>query len=151
MKSISKYSDDDAVFSIDVGTSTVWSTRYLNLSVNNKFIISSWLGTMGCGLPEQLLQNRFPKRQAISISGDGAFQMVMQDFATAVQYDLPMTIFVMNNKQLSFIKYEQQAAGELEYAIDFSDMDHAKFAEAAGGKGYVLKDPSRIDEVVEAR
>ena len=47
--------------------------------------------------------------------------------------------FVMNNKQLSFIKYEQQAAGELEYAIDFSDMDHAKFAEAAGGKGYVLK------------
>ena len=56
----------------------------------------------------------------------------------------------MNNKQLSFIKYEQQAAGELEYAIDFSDMDHAKFAEAAGGKGYVLKDPSRIDEVVEA-
>ena len=60
--------------------------------------------------------------------------MVMQDFATAVQYDLPMTIFVMNNKQLSFIKYEQQAAGELEYAIDFSDMDHAKFAEAAGVK-----------------
>ena len=54
MKSISKYSDDD-VFSIDVGTSTVWSTRYLNLSVNNKFIISSWLGTMGCGLREQLL------------------------------------------------------------------------------------------------
>ena len=40
-----------SVFSIDVGTSTVWSTRYLNLSVNNKFIISSWLGTMGCGLP----------------------------------------------------------------------------------------------------
>ena len=45
--------------------------------------------------------------------------MVMQDFATAVQYNLPMTIFVLNNKQLSFIKYEQQAAGELEYAIDF--------------------------------
>ena len=41
----------------------------------------------------------------------------MQDFATAVQYDLPMTVFVLNNKQLSFIKYEQQAAGELEYAL----------------------------------
>ena len=81
MKSISKYSDDDAVFSIDVGTSTVWSTRYLNLSVNNKFIISSWLGTMGCGLPGAIASKiAFPKRQAISISGDGAFQMVMQDF-----------------------------------------------------------------------
>jgi thiamine pyrophosphate-dependent acetolactate synthase large subunit-like protein len=43
-------------------------------------------------------------------------------------------VFVLNNKQLAFIKYEQQAAGELEYAVDFSDMDHAKFAEAAGGQ-----------------
>ncbi|AMG62056.1 pyruvate oxidase [Staphylococcus lugdunensis] len=151
MRSISEYKNDDAIFSIDVGTSTVWSTRYLNLSVNNKFIISSWLGTMGCGLPGAIAAKiAYPKRQAIAIVGDGAFQMVMQDFATAVQYDLPMTIFVMNNKQLSFIKYEQQAAGELEYAIDFSDMNHAKFAEAAGGKGYVLKDPNQIDDVVQA-
>ncbi|ADC86602.1 MULTISPECIES: pyruvate oxidase [Staphylococcus] len=151
MRSISEYKNDDAIFSIDVGTSTVWSTRYLNLSVNNKFIISSWLGTMGCGLPGAIAAKiAYPKRQAIAIVGDGAFQMVMQDFATAVQYDLPMTIFVMNNKQLSFIKYEQQAAGELEYAIDFSDMNHAKFAEAAGGKGYVLKDPNLIDDVVQA-
>lgn len=151
MRSISEYKNDDAIFSIDVGTSTIWSTRYLNLSVNNKFIISSWLGTMGCGLPGAIAAKiAYPKRQAIAIVGDGAFQMVMQDFATAVQYDLPMTIFVMNNKQLSFIKYEQQAAGELEYAIDFSDMNHAKFAEAAGGKGYVLKDPNQIDDVVQA-
>ena len=106
---------------------------------------------MGCGLPGAIAAKiAYPKRQAIAIVGDGAFQMVMQDFATAVQYDLPMTIFVMNNKQLSFIKYEQQAAGELEYAIDFSDMNHAKFAEAAGGKGYVLKDPNQIDDVVQA-
>ena len=66
MKSISKYSDDDAVFSIDVGTSTVWSTRYLNLSVNNKFIISSG-GTMGCGPGAIASKIAFPKRQAISI------------------------------------------------------------------------------------
>ncbi len=73
----------------------------------------------------------------------------MQDFATAVQYDLPLTVFVLNNKQLAFIKYEQQAAGELEYAIDFSDMDHAKFAEAAGGKGYTIKSASEVDAIVE--
>ena len=51
MASINKFIKDDAVISADVGTATVWSTRYLNLGVNNKFIISSWLGTMGCGLP----------------------------------------------------------------------------------------------------
>ena len=150
MKAINANLKDDAIISADVGTSTVWSTRYLNLSVNNKFIISSWLGTMGCGLPGAMAAKiAYPNRQAVAITGDGAFQMVMQDFATAVQYNLPMTIFVLNNKQLSFIKYEQQAAGELEYAIDFSDMDHAKFAEAAGGKGYVVRDVSRLDDIVE--
>ncbi|HDE0064486.1 TPA: pyruvate oxidase [Staphylococcus aureus] len=150
MASINKFIKDDAVISADVGTATVWSTRYLNLGVNNKFIISSWLGTMGCGLPGAMAAKiAYPNRQAIAIAGDGAFQMVMQDFATAVQYDLPLTVFVLNNKQLAFIKYEQQAAGELEYAVDFSDMDHAKFAEAAGGKGYTIKSASEVDAIVE--
>ncbi|HCV3898627.1 TPA: pyruvate oxidase [Staphylococcus aureus] len=150
MASINKFIKDDAVISADVGTATVWSTRYLNLGVNNKFIISSWLGTMGCGLPGAMASKiAYPNRQAIAIAGDGAFQMVMQDFATAVQYDLPLTAFVLNNKQLAFIKYEQQAAGELEYAVDFSDMDHAKFAEAAGGKGYTIKSASEVDAIVE--
>ncbi|HDG5867884.1 TPA: pyruvate oxidase [Staphylococcus aureus] len=150
MASINKFIKDDAVISADVGTATVWSTRYLNLGVNNKFIISSWLGTMGCGLPGAMASKiAYPNRQAIAIAGDGAFQMVMQDFATAVQYGLPLTVFVLNNKQLAFIKYEQQAAGELEYAVDFSDMDHAKFAEAAGGKGYTIKSASEVDAIVE--
>ncbi|HCC5596017.1 TPA: pyruvate oxidase [Staphylococcus aureus] len=150
MTSINKFIKDDAVISADVGTATVWSTRYLNLGVNNKFIISSWLGTMGCGLPGAMASKiAYPNRQAIAIAGDGAFQMVMQDFATAVQYDLPLTVFVLNNKQLAFIKYEQQAAGELEYAVDFSDMDHAKFAEAAGGKGYTIKSASEVNAIVE--
>ncbi|MDK4265061.1 pyruvate oxidase [Staphylococcus warneri] len=150
MKAINDNLKEDAIVSADVGTSTVWSTRYLNLGVNNKFIISSWLGTMGCALPGAMASKiAYPNRQAVAIAGDGAFQMVMQDFATAVQYDLPLTIFVLNNKQLAFIKYEQQAAGELEYAIDFSDMDHAKFAEAAGGKGYTVRDVSRLDDIVE--
>ncbi|HCY8432648.1 TPA: pyruvate oxidase [Staphylococcus aureus] len=150
MASINKFIKDDAVISADVGTATVWSTRYLNLGVNNKFIISSWLGTMGCGLPGAMASKiAYPNRQAIAIAGDGAFQMVMQDFATAVQYDLPLTVFVLNNKQLAFIKYEQKAAGELEYAVDFSDMDHAKFAEAAGGKGYTIKSASEVDAIVE--
>lgn len=150
MDAINQVRTDDAIFSIDVGTSTVWSTRYLNLTVNNKFIVSSWLGTMGCALPGAIAAKRaYPNRQVVGIAGDGAFEMVMQDFATAVQYDLPMTIFVLNNQELSFIKYEQQAAGELEYAINFTDMDLAKFAESCGGVGYTLKDPNRIDEVVE--
>ncbi len=75
MASINKFIKDDAVISADVGTATVWSTRYLNLGVNNKFIISSWLGTMGCGLPGAIASKiAYPSRQAIAIAGDGAFK-----------------------------------------------------------------------------
>ncbi|MCS4487286.1 pyruvate oxidase [Staphylococcus americanisciuri] len=150
MDAINKVITPNTVIAADVGTSTVWSTRYLNLGVQNHFIISSWLGTMGCALPTAIASRlAFPERPVIAISGDGAFEMVMQDFATAVQYRLPMVIFVLNNQELSFIKYEQQAAGELEYGISFSDMDFAKFAELCGGIGYTLKDPADIDAIVQ--
>ncbi|MCG3412928.1 pyruvate oxidase [Staphylococcus massiliensis] len=150
MQAINKVTNKDTIFSIDVGTATVWSTRYLQLDVTNKFILSSWLGTMGCGLPGAIAAKiAHPERQAVCISGDGAFAMVMQDFTTAVEYRLPMVIFVLNNQELSFIKYEQQAAGELEYGVDFHDLDFAKFAENCGGIGYTLKDPKDIDAVVQ--
>ncbi|MTT31348.1 pyruvate oxidase [Terrilactibacillus sp. BCM23-1] len=139
MGAIQDIAEDDAIFSVDVGTATVWTTRYLKVK-NQDFIISAWLGTMGCGLPGALAAKQaFPDRQAIAICGDGAFSMVMQDFATAVQYNWPIIVVVLNNRQLSFIKYEQQVVGQLTYAIDFQDIDYAKFAEACGGKGFRIE------------
>lgn len=149
MSVINDKTNVDTIFSSDVGTSTVWSTRYLNLGVLNKFVISSWLGTMGCGLPGAMAAKiAYPDRQAVAITGDGGFQMVMHDFLTAVQYDLPIVVFVLNNQEISFIKYEQQAAGELEYAIGLKDMDFAKFAEICGGVGFTLTDPKKIEQVI---
>lgn len=81
-------------------------------------------------------QKAFPDRQAIAIVGDGGFSMVMQDFVTAVGLNMPMIVVVLNNQQLSFIKYEQQSAGELNYAIDLPDINYAKFAESCGGIGF---------------
>lgn len=141
MSEIEKITTDDTVFSVDVGTSTVWSTRYLQLDHQHQFITSSWLGTMGCALPGAIASKiAHPDKQAIAITGDGGFAMVMQDFVTAVQYKLPIIVVVLNNQELSFIKYEQQAAGELEYAIDLGDIDFAKFAESCGGIGYTVTD-----------
>ena len=149
MASINKFIKDDAVISADVGTATVWSTLFKSWCEQqvHHFKLVRYNGLRSSR--SYGIKIAYPNRQAIAIAGDGAFQMVMQDFATAVQYDLPLTVFVLNNKQLAFIKYEQQAAGELEYAVDFSDMDHAKFAEAAGGKGYTIKSASEVDAIVE--
>ncbi len=150
MANIQKIADKDAVFSIDVGTATVWSTRYLHLTPENDFIVSAWLGTMGCGLPGAIAAKKaFPDRQAIAIVGDGGFSMVMQDFATAVGLNMPMIVVVLNNQQLSFIKYEQQSAGELNYAIDLPDINYAKFAESCGGIGFRVEKMADLESAFE--
>lgn len=130
----------NTIYSIDVGTATSWSARFLNVSPTQKFILSSYLGTMGCALPGAIAAKiNYPDRPVISVNGDGAFAMVMQDFITAVKYKLPLINIVLNNSKLAFIEYEQQAAGQLNYQIDLQDMDYAKFADAAGGVGITAK------------
>ncbi|XXL52907.1 pyruvate oxidase [Mammaliicoccus lentus] len=150
MAEIEKIATKDTVYSVDVGTSTVWSTRYLQLDHNNQFITSSWLGTMGCALPGAIASKiANPDKQAIAITGDGGLSMVMQDFVTAVLYKLPIIVVVLNNQELSFIKYEQQAAGELEYAIELGDIDFARFADSCGGIGYNVSDVEDIAPTLE--
>lgn len=130
----------DAIFSIDVGTSTSWAARFLQVKPTQKFIISAWLGTMGCGLPGAIAaQVAYPKRRAITLNGDGAFAMVMEDFVTAVKYHLPLICIVINNQKLAFIEYEQQSAGQLNFGIDLADINFAKFAEACGGVGITAR------------
>lgn len=146
MAEIRKIAELDTIFSIDVGTSTVWSTRYLHLGQQNEFLTSAWLGTMGCALPGAIAAKRaFPERQTIAITGDGGFSMVMQDFVTAVHYKMPMVVVLLNNQELSFIKYEQQSAGELNYAIDLPNIDYAAFAKACGGSGYHVETRAELE------
>lgn len=150
MAKINEIAEEDTIFSIDVGTATVWGTRYLELGHKNDFLVSAWLGTMGCGLPGAIAAKKtYPERQVISIIGDGGFSMVMQDFATAVGEKLPMILVILNNRQLSFIKYEQQAAGELNYAIDLPNIDYAMFAEACGGKGIKVDKYEDLDQAMQ--
>ncbi|MCP3026276.1 pyruvate oxidase [Halobacillus sp. A5] len=155
----------NAVISADVGNVTVWVSRYLPL-IDQRFLISGWLATMGSGLPGALAaQKAYPERQVVGISGDGGFSMVMHDFATAVQQQLPIKMVVLNNSKIAMIKYEQEQLGHLNYQTDLGDVDFAKFAEACGGEGYRIetyedlstkmkqaflsKKPAIIDVVIE--
>lgn len=139
----------NTIYSIDVGTATSWSARFLNVSPSQKFILSAYLGTMGCALPGAIAAKlNYPDRPVISVNGDGAFAMVMQDFITAVKYKLPLINIVLNNSKLAFIEYEQQAAGQLNYQIDLQDMDYAKFADAAGGVGIIAKTPKEFNQAL---
>ncbi|MCI3985724.1 pyruvate oxidase [Bacillus sp. K7] len=139
---------DDAVLSVDVGTVTVWMARHFKMKANQDFIVSSWLATMGCGLPGAIASSLSePERQAIAVCGDGGFSMVMQDLPTAVKYKLPITVVILNNENLGMIEYEQQVKGNIDYVTKLQNVDYAAFAESCGAKGIKV---TRAEELAPA-
>ena len=120
-------------------------------SKGNEFSLSGTLATMACGLPYAIAaQIAFPDRQCIAFVGDGGFTMLMGEFATAVQYNLPIKIIVIKNNTLGMIRWEQMAfLGNPEYGVEFTPIDFVKFAEACGGIGYAIKEPDEIRSIME--
>lgn len=137
---VSEELDDDAIISVDSGVNTCWAARFLKIKSGMKFSGSGSLATMGCGVPYAIAAKiAYPERQSIAFVGDGGFTMLMSEFATAVQYQLPIKIIVLNNKILGMIRWEQMAfLGNPEYGIEFSQIDFVKIAEACGGKGFSI-------------
>ena len=106
---------------------------------------------MACGLPYAIAaQIAFPDRQCIAFVGDGGFTMLMGEFATAVQYNLPIKIIVIKNNTLGMIRCEQMAfLGNPENGVELTSIDFVKFAEACGGIGYAIKEPDEISSIME--
>lgn len=144
--------EDDAIISVDSGTNTVWAARYIMLREGMKFSLSGTLASMGCGLPYAIAaQIAFPERQCVAFVGDGGFSMLMAEFATAVQYKLPIKVVIIKNNILGMIRWEQMAfLGNPEYGVEFSPIDFAKFAESCGGKGYSIREPEEVDSVLRS-
>lgn len=139
MYELEKNVEKDAVISCDVGNVTVWTTRFFPFT-DQKFVISGDLASMGSGLPGAIAaQKAYPDKQVVGICGDGGFAMVMHDFITAVKYDLPIKIVVLNNSTIGMIKYEQQTIGNLNYQTDLGGVNFADIATACGGEGYRIE------------
>jgi pyruvate dehydrogenase (quinone)/pyruvate oxidase len=139
---ISEELQDNAIISVDSGTNTIWAAQYINIRSGMMFSLSGTLATMACGLPYSIAaQIAFPERQSVAFVGDGGFTMLMGEFATAVQYRLPIKVIIIKNNILGMIRWEQLAfLGNPEYGVEFTPIDFAKFAEGCGGRGYSISD-----------
>jgi pyruvate dehydrogenase (quinone) len=124
---------EDAVFTCDVGTPTIWAARYLTMNGKRRIIGSFTHGSMANALPQAIgAQASYPGRQVISMSGDGGFAMLMGDLLTLGQHQLPVKIVVFKNNSLAFVELEMKAAGILDFTTDLRNPDFAKIAEGAG-------------------
>ncbi len=134
---------DDAILSGDAGTVAIWAAQEIKIRRGQRFSLSGTLASMASGLPYAMAaQVAYPKRQCVAFVGDGGFEMLMAEFATCVQYHLPVKVVVLKNNVLGMIKWEQMVfLGNPEYGVEMTPIDFVKFAEACGGRGFRIDDP----------
>ena len=130
---LSELADDDAIFTADVGSPTVWAARYLKMNGKRRLIGSFNHGSMANAMPQAIgAQAAFPGRQVISMSGDGGFAMLMGDFISLAQLKLPVKVVVFDNSSLGFVAMEMKAAGYLDAGTELKNPDFAAMSNAMG-------------------
>ena len=143
---VSELAKDDAIFTCDVGTPIIWTARYLKVNGKRRIIGSFNHGSMANAMLQAIgAQAAFPKRQVISMSGDGGFTMMMGDFITLSQMKLPVKVVVLNNGTLGFVEMEQKANGFLDTGCDLVNPNFAAMAEAMGVKGIRIEKPQDLE------
>ncbi|MEP9376748.1 ubiquinone-dependent pyruvate dehydrogenase [Aquabacter sp. CN5-332] len=149
-KMIDEVAAKDAVFTCDVGETTVWAARYLKMNGERALLGSLIHGSMANALPQALgAQGAYPGRQVISMSGDGGFTMLMGDIVSLRQLGLPVKIVVFNNGLLGFVDMEMKAAGFLNVGTDLQNPDFAAMANAIGILGIRVEDAGDVKPALE--
>lgn len=144
-KTISDTAANDAVFTCDVGTPTVWAARYLKMNGKRRLLGSFNHGSMANAIPQAIgAQLAYPKRQIVTLSGDGGLSMLMGELLTLRQVQAPIKIVVFNNGAYGFVELEMKAIGLLNFATDLKNPNFAKMAEAIGILGIRVETPEQL-------
>jgi pyruvate oxidase len=150
IKVLNEKISDNAIISLDVGENGWWFGRNFLMKKTQKMIMSGYIASMGSGLPGALAaQLIYPDKEVICITGDGGFVMVMGDFLTAVKYELPVKVFLFNNKQLGMIMQEQKVEKYPNWQTDLYNLDFAEYAENCGGVGIKVVNPEDLTAAIE--
>jgi pyruvate dehydrogenase (quinone)/pyruvate oxidase len=142
---------NDAIVSSDSGTIATWWAREIPVKRGQMHSLSGTLASMANGLPYAIAaQVAYPERQCVAFVGDGGFSMLMPELATAVKYQLPIKVIIVNNSTLGMIKWEQMVfLGHPEFACDLHPIDYAKFADACGATGFRVEDPADCGRILD--
>ena len=143
--------DRDRYITTEVGQHQMWAAQFLHFNEPNRWMTSGGLGTMGYGLPAAVgVQLAHPGALVIDVAGEASVQMTMQEMSTAVQFDLPIKVFILNNEWMGMVRQWQQLLHGERYSHSYSDSlpDFVKLAEAYGGHGIRCTDPAKLDDAI---
>jgi acetolactate synthase-1/2/3 large subunit len=148
IQEIDRVTAHDAIICTDVGQHQMWATQYYSYAYPRQFISSGGLGTMGFGLPASIgAKIGHPDKTVIDISGDGGFQMTMQELATAVSYDVPVVVCILNNGYLGMVRQWQDLFWNKRYSFTCVEVqpDFKLLAEAFGAVGMTVTEKDEIE------
>ena len=144
--------DMDTYITTEVGQHQMWAAQFYRFEKPNRWMTSGGLGTMGYGLPAAVgVQVAHPKSLVIDIAGDASVQMTIQEFSTAIQYKLPIKIFILNNQYMGMVRQWQQLLHGNRMSESYSEAlpDFVKLAEAYGGVGFRCEKPADLDGMIK--
>lgn len=143
--------DRDTYITTEVGQHQMWAAQFYGFEEPNRWMTSGGLGTMGYGFPSAIgVQVAHPDALVIDIAGDASIQMCIQEMSCAVQYNLPVKIFILNNHYMGMVRQWQQLlhGNRLSNSYTESMPDFVKLAEAYGGVGIRCSDPKKLDDAI---
>jgi len=144
--------DQDTFITTEVGQHQMWAAQHYKFNKPNRWMTSGGLGTMGYGLPAAVgVQIAHPKKLVVDIAGEASILMTMQEISTAVQYNLPIKIFILNNQYMGMVRQWQELLHEKNYSESYSEAlpDFVKLAEAYGCVGIRAQSPDELDEKIK--
>ena len=144
--------NQDTFITTEVGQHQMWAAQHYKFNKPNRWMTSGGLGTMGYGLPAAIgVQIAHPDKLVIDIAGEASILMTMQEMSTAVQYNLPIKIFILNNQYMGMVRQWQELLHEKNYSESYSEAlpDFVKLAEAYGCKGIKAENPNELDSKIK--
>ncbi len=143
--------DRDVYITTEVGQHQMWAAQHFHFQEPNRWMTSGGLGTMGYGLPAAVgVQIAHPKALVIDIAGEASILMNIQEMSTAIQYRLPVKIFILNNQYMGMVRQWQELLHGSRYSESYTDSlpDFVKLADAYGAHGIRCSDPADLDEAI---
>ena len=144
--------DKNTYITTEVGQHQMWAAQHYHFEEPNRWMTSGGLGTMGYGLPAALgVQAAHKDALVIDIAGEASIQMCTQEMSTAVQFNLPIKIFILNNEWMGMVRQWQQLLHGERYSHSYSDSlpDFVALAKAYGGHGIQCRNPGDLDAAIQ--
>jgi acetolactate synthase-1/2/3 large subunit len=142
----------DTYITTEVGQHQMWAAQHYHFEEPRRWMTSGGLGTMGYGLPAAIgVQMKHPKALVIDIAGEASILMNMQELSTAVQYELPVKVFILNNQYMGMVRQWQELLHEKRYAHSYTEAlpDFVKLAEAYRAVGIRCEKPGDLDGAIK--